>query len=80
MPNDHQAYFLPSAVESEKLCAEMQNTCPKTTPASGCSKLFALCNLTEMASEDDATQEVLELDTVQISYDTQTYKLIDIDN
>lgn len=33
-----------------------------------------------MASEDDATQEVLELDTVQISYDTQTYKLIDIDN
>ena len=43
-------------------------------PKNYISELFSLCNLTEMTA-----QEFLELDTVRISFDTQTYKLIDIE-
>ena len=43
------------------------------------SKLFALSGLHEEATEDEVLEKLLDIDIAKLSYDTQSYKLIDID-
>jgi hypothetical protein len=43
------------------------------------NKLLAICDLPQTSSEEELTEGILELDSVFISYDEQTNKLIDID-
>lgn len=43
------------------------------------SKLLAICGLSQTSSEQELTEGVLEMNSVKITYDEQTNKLIDID-
>ena len=36
-------------------------------------KLYNICNILEMVPEDEIVQSIFELDTVKLSYDSQTY-------
>ena len=42
-------------------------------------KLQNLCKLVEMPSEESLIESILELDTLMITYDCQTNKLIDVE-
>ncbi len=43
------------------------------------SNKLAICDLPQTSSEEELTESILELDSVVISYDEQTNKLLDID-
>ena len=43
------------------------------------SKLLTICGLLQTSSEQELTESILELNSVKITYDEQTNKLIDID-
>ena len=42
-------------------------------------KLFALSGLHEGGREDEVLEKLLDLDIAQLSYNTESHKLIDID-
>ena len=42
-------------------------------------KLFTLCKLKGEPTDDEIMTSILELDDMKILYDTQSYKLIDIE-
>ena len=44
----------------------------------GVKKFQILCNLLETPSEENLIESILELDTLTITYDSQTNKLIDV--
>ncbi len=43
-------------------------------------KLFQLCNITVEATENQISAAILELDDIKICYDTQSHKLVDLEN
>ena len=42
-------------------------------------KLLTICGLLQTSSEQELAESILELNSVKITYDEQTNKLIDID-
>ena len=41
-------------------------------------KIFSLANVDEYATEDDLLDNLFEMDALKITYDTQSFKVVDI--